>query len=122
MIRTLICDDSALFRRQLTQILHEAGIRDVVEASNGMEAVQLFEEHTPDFVFMDIIMPQKDGMSALKDIKSNKHSARIIMTSSCPQTSHFQKAIQEGADAFVQKPICRNNIFPLIEKYSPAPF
>ncbi|CAM3977081.1 response regulator [Alkalicoccus chagannorensis] len=101
----MICDDSPLFRKDMRHFLHEAGFQRVLEASDGYEAAALFKQEHPDVVFMDIIMPKLDGISALKKIAPHKGSAYIIMTSSCSEKSHLRRALHLGADTFIQKPL-----------------
>ena len=65
----LIGDDSILARKQLKDIIKSIGGGQFIEASNGDEVVNLYQEHHPDLVFLDIVMPVKDGDLALEEIK-----------------------------------------------------
>ena len=65
----------------LKQIFHKAGFEIVGEAVNGREAIQLFEELTPDLVTMDMVMPEMGGMEALQAIRSRDHEAKVV---TCP--------------------------------------
>lgn len=121
MVRALICDDSALFRKQLAEILHDAGTLEVIEASNGIDAIRSFKQYEPDFVFIDVIMTRIDGIATLKELLRQNNDAHIFMTSSCSRQDDLNEAIRLGADDFVQKPVNKDNILPLLEKYSPAP-
>ena len=67
--RVLICDDAAIMRLAIKDVLTRNGYEIVGEACNGREAVMLYDSLKPDLVFMDITMPEQDGVSALKEIK-----------------------------------------------------
>ena len=72
--RVLICDDAAIMRLAIKDVLTRNGYEIVGEACNGREAVMLYDSLKPDLVFMDITMPEQDGVSALKEIKKKLHS------------------------------------------------
>ncbi len=86
MVKVLVADDSILTRTILKNILTENGY-DVDEAVNGNEAVSKYDEVKPDLVLMDLVMPEKDGLSAIKDIISKDSSAKIIVCSADVQVS-----------------------------------
>ena len=66
-IKVLICDDSILVRKKLSETLREMGITEIKEATNGNQAVELYKENNPDVVFMDIVMPEKSGLEFTDD-------------------------------------------------------
>ena len=80
MVKVLVADDSVLTRTMLKNILIENGYQ-VDEAVNGNEAVSRYEKIKPDLVLMDLLMPEKDGLSAIKDIISKDSSAKIVVCS-----------------------------------------
>ena len=104
--KILICDDSILFRKQIKDCVN-AFLRcsEVYEAIDGNMAVSLYKEYKPDLVFMDIIMPNKDGISALTEILEFDNKAKVIMISSVGTQSYIKTAIETGAKNFLQKPI-----------------
>ena len=104
--KILICDDSILFRKQIKECV-ETFFRpvEVYEAVDGNMAVSSYKQYTPDLVFMDIIMPNKDGISALADILEFDSNAKVIMISSVGTQSYIKTAIETGAKNFLQKPI-----------------
>ncbi|MCE5287197.1 MAG: response regulator [Pelosinus sp.] len=101
--RVLICDDSLLVRKKLRDSLEEMNC-EVCEATNGKVAVDVFKEKQPDVVFMDIVMPEADGLEALKNIKEYDADARIIMLSSTGTSAKLIQALKGGAVDFIQKP------------------
>lgn len=113
-IKVLISDDSVLARKQLKDILKQYGCNCFLEASNGQEAIDLYKEHRPELVFLDIVMPVKDGVSAIKEIKSIDSSADIIIVSSVGTQAHLKAAILEGARDFVQKPLQTSHIHNIL--------
>ncbi|MBU3160233.1 response regulator [Clostridium frigoris] len=104
LLKILVCDDSMLIRKKLKEVLKSCGYTNILEASNGQEAVDSYKENNPDLVFMDIIMPFKNGIEAVKEIIEFDNDARVVMASSAGTKEHVKVAIKAGAFEFVQKP------------------
>lgn len=117
-LRVQLVDDSAFMRGMLKKHITEAGSEVVAEAGDGNEAVAAFNEHTPDLVFMDIVMPNKTGLEALKEIKGAHPDARIIMCSSVGQDKIVTEAVEAGATDFILKPFKEEDIKTIIAKFS----
>ena len=100
----LICDDIVYMRSVLGEILKRAGFQIAGEASTGRQAVEKYKELQPDFVTMDIVMPDMGGIDAVREIRSYDQDARILMCSALGQQSLVTEAIQAGAKDFVVKP------------------
>lgn len=116
-LRILICDDSILVRRKLREsIEHSYEFVEIIEAKNGQMAVDLYLETKPDLVFMDIVMPEKDGIQAVREIKAINQDARVVMASSTGTQANLRKAIEAGAFEFVQKPWEQITIDNIISK------
>ena len=114
--KVLVCDDSVLARKQLMDAVKEISQGAVfIEGKNGTEAVELYKSEKPDLVFMDIVMPEKDGNTALSEIKDFDNDAVIIIVSSVGTQDQLKKAIQLGAKDFIQKPFEKNQIKEIIE-------
>ena len=114
--KILVCDDSVLARKQLMDAVKEiAEGAEFIEGKNGAEAVDLYKKEKPDLVFMDIVMPEKDGTTALSEIKDYDKEATIIIVSSVGTQDQLKKAIQLGAKDFIQKPFEKNQITEIIE-------
>lgn len=81
------------------------GACSVIEAENGQEAIDLYIKHSPDLIFLDIVMPIKDGHSAISEIMEINPKADIVIVSSVGTQSQLRKSIQLGAKDFIQKPL-----------------
>lgn len=117
-LTVLVCDDSLLMRRKLKDsILCCCGFAEVVEAKEGFGAVHAYKLHRPDLVFMDIILPGKNGIDIVKDIKEINPDAKIVMVSSVGTKANLLKAMKAGAYDFIQKPWEQSTIDKVILKY-----
>ena len=95
--RILICDDAAFMRNILKNILvKEADYEVVGEAENGNEAVNKAKVLNPDLILMDITMPEKNGLDALKEIRENGNHAKVLMCSAMGQKEIILQSIKEG--------------------------
>lgn len=101
----LICDDSILARKSMSGILNSLGFSNIREVSNGQAAVDAVKDEPTDIVFLDIIMPVKDGISATKEIKEISPNTVVIICSSVGTQKHLREAIKAGAKDFIQKPV-----------------
>lgn len=115
--KVLICDDSILARKQIKDAIALVGNPTILEASNGETAVQLYKEHKPDLVFLDIVMPKKDGNMAIEEIMAFDKDAVIIIVSSVGTQSQLKSALEAGATDFIQKPINQVQIMDEVNKY-----
>ncbi|MEH7159401.1 response regulator [Neobacillus drentensis] len=115
-LNVLICDDSLLIRKKLRDTLAKCKFKEIFEAENGNVAVEMVKDHNPDLIFMDIVMPEKDGIEALKEIKSIYPNTKVVMASSVGTSELLKKALENGAYDFIQKPIKQEAVFNLIEK------
>ncbi|NOU97163.1 response regulator [Paenibacillus sp. LMG 31456] len=116
MARIMVVDDSMFMRLMIKNILSELGHEIVAEASNGLEAVALFLQHSPDLVTLDITMPEMDGITALKEIKSYKSDSKIIMVSAMGQQSFVIQTITLGASDFITKPFDKDRVAEAVKK------
>ena len=104
-VRILVCDDSILARKSMTAMLNSFGYDNITEVSNGEDAVNKYKEEKPDIVFLDIVMPVKDGITATREIIEFNPEARIIVISSVGTQTHLREVIKAGAKDFIQKPV-----------------
>lgn len=113
-VKILIGDDSILARKQLKDIILLNGTPTFFEASNGQETIDLYKKESPDIVFLDIVMPVKDGNAAIREIIEYDKKAEIIVVSSVGTQSQLKAAIEAGAKDFVQKPLKPDAIHHII--------
>jgi two-component system chemotaxis response regulator CheY len=114
-INVLIADDLKFIKLVLRELLEKAGFRVVGEASNGEEAVELYQDKSPDVVLMDITMPKMDGLAALKQILKFDPQAKVIMCSALGQQSLIAQALQLGAKDFIVKPFREERVIAAIK-------
>lgn len=115
--KILICDDSILVRKQIKDSIATIGKPVIFEASDGQTAIDIYKENKPDLVFLDIVMPKKDGNIAINEIMSFDKDAVIIIVSSVGTLSQLKCALESGATDFIQKPFHKEQIIEAIEKY-----
>lgn len=102
--KILICDDSITVRKKLSQALSTIRSFDIYEAENGNVVIDTYDKVKPDLVFMDIVMPEKDGIQAVREIVLKDQQAKIIMLSSVGTSGNLKEALEAGAFDFIQKP------------------
>lgn len=103
-IKVMFVDDSSFMRTLLKGIILKDGYELAGEAENGKDAVELYKKVRPHLVTMDIVMPEMDGIDAVKAIRSVDPDAKIIMVSAMGQQSMVIDSIQAGARDFIIKP------------------
>lgn len=117
MSKILIADDASFVRLMICQILARKGLTDVVEAENGLQAVERYKSDKPDLTFMDITMPELDGMAALAEILTINPLAKVIMCSAVAHESMIQDALKRGAVDFVVKPFRPEELLRAVSKH-----
>lgn len=101
--KILICDDAASMRMMLKDIMKRIGYGEVYEAENGKKAIEKYIEFKPDLVFMDITMPEMDGIEALKKIIANDKNAAVIMCAAIGQSPLAVETMKNGAKDVIFK-------------------
>jgi len=116
MARTvLIVDDVEFVRKTLSELLVQNHYQVVAEATNGLEAVELYARHRPDLVTMDIVMPKLSGIEATRRIIKSDKDAKIVMLSAMGQESLVMEAINAGAMDYLMKPFSRHEVIRTLE-------
>lgn len=115
-VTIVICDDSVLIRKKLREMLEGLGYTQIHEALDGEQAVAIAKDHRPHVVFMDIVMPVKTGIEALREIREVLPETKVIMASSVGTQTNLKEAIKLGAYDFVQKPLSAESIKRVMEK------
>jgi two-component system chemotaxis response regulator CheY len=112
----LIVDDALFMRMMIRDILSKDGFEVVAEAENGVEAVEKYKETKPDLVTMDIVMPEMDGIEAVKQIMKLDPNAKILMCSAMGQQPLVVEALEAGAKDFIIKPFQPSKVIEAAEK------
>ena len=113
----MIVDDASFMRLNLKNILKN-DYEIVGEAENGKKAVEMYQEHNPDIVTMDITMPVMDGLEAIKAIKDIDPDSNIVVCSAMGQQKMVIKAIELGAADFIVKPFKEERVLDAVKKLS----
>jgi len=113
-VRVVIAEDEAIIRLDLKEILEEEGYEVVGETGRGDDAVELVRKHHPDLVILDIKMPGMDGLSAAREITSERLAAVLILTA-FSQRDLIDQAREAGALAYLVKPFQKSELLPALE-------
>lgn len=119
MYKILLVDDAGFMRMMIKNYLTKAGYTDFVEGEDGERAVELYKSEKPDLLIMDITMPNKDGIEALREIKGLDPAAKVVMCSAMGQESMVMEAITLGAMDFIVKPFKEDRIVQTVQKVLP---
>lgn len=119
-LNVMIADDSAFMRNMLKKLIMEAGATIAGEASDGKEAIARYGELKPNLVFMDIMMPNMNGIEALKGIIAQDKAAKVVMCTSVGQDKVVNEAVEAGASDFIVKPFTKEDVETVIKKYGAA--
>lgn len=114
--RILVVDDAIFMRKMISDILVAHGMEVVGEADTGSGAVEKYAELQPDLVTMDIIMPEMNGIDAVKSIIAADPQAKIVMCSALGQQALVQDAIAAGAKDFLIKPFNPSRVIEVVSK------
>ncbi len=114
--KILVADDSITVHKLMETVLRSTEYNLCATAKNGQEAIDLYKEHQPDVVFLDITMPILDGIGALKGIKEANSKAKVIMLSAMADKKIVDEALELGAETFLQKPFQRDKLVGVIQE------
>ena len=104
-IPLLICDDSAMARKQVKRSLPEDWDVDVTFATNGMEGIEAIRDGKGEMVFLDLTMPELDGYGVLQKVQEEGHKSIVIVISADIQPEARERVMGLGALEFIKKPI-----------------
>lgn len=115
MTKILVVDDAEFLRVRISKMLVGDGY-EVIEAENGLLALNAYKAQKPDVVLMDITMPEMDGLTALREILAVDSGAKVIMLTALGQESVVLEAIKSGAKDFIVKPFERERVVGALQK------
>ena len=113
--KVLLVDDSGLARRSTRRILEEAGYH-VVEAEDGLSALERFAVDKPDIVLLDLVMKGMYGLDVLEKLREMDPQARVIVVSADVQTSSRDLVQAAGASGFINKPAAAGQVVSMVEQ------
>ncbi len=110
MYKLMIVDDSNIIRNRIERSLKDLSIEVVASASNGEVALELFREHHPDLITMDLTMPKVDGLECIRQIRALSSDVSILVVSALSDRKTGLKALQYGARGFICKPFTEEQL------------
>ena len=115
-MRILVADDASFMRQMIRDIIEPEGFEVLGEAADGVEVIEKFKELDPDLVMLDIVMPRKSGMDAVRELVALDPSAKIVMCSALGQEALVMEAMQAGARDFIVKPFKPDAVIATLKK------
>lgn len=113
MAKILTVDDSAFMRGIIKAALRAAGYTEIYEASDGIQALERYNQLKPNLVMMDITMPNMNGLEALKAIRAADTGANVVMCTAMGQEYMVMEAMRLGARDFIVKPFKSERILKM---------
>lgn len=106
----MIVDDSALIRRRIARSIDDQQFMLVATATNGFEAITLFQQHKPQIVTMDLTMPELDGIGCIRKLIRLDPKVQILVVSALSDQATGMEALEMGATGFLIKPFTEEQI------------
>jgi two-component system chemotaxis response regulator CheY len=108
--RLLIVDDSSTVRRSIERHILSERVTEIYQAANGREAMELFERYRPEFVTMDLTMPEMDGLTCISKMMALKPDTRLMVISALGDAETAIEAVERGANEYVVKPFSAEDL------------
>ena len=118
--RVLIADDEQTMRTLLADLLRQEGCKVIARAANGVEAFEFYKSKKPDMIFLDINMPEEDGIDVLKRIREEDKETFICMVSADAYPETVREAVTLGVSGFVVKPLSQSRIHDIVVNFHSA--
>lgn len=116
-MKVLVADDSGVMRKIISRSLNAVGVTDIVEATDGQDAIQKFTEDAFDMILTDWNMPNKSGLDVVTEIRALGSSVPIIMITTEAQKSQVIAAIQAGVNDYLTKPFEAEDLRAKLDKF-----
>ena len=118
MSKTILIVEDYEDSRSFMKFLIESYGYQVVEAADGLEAIESFRHQFPDLVLMDISMPKMDGLTATKEIRKFEGKVKVpIIAVTAHGKQFYERAIEAGCNALMDKPVDLDNLEPFLNQY-----
>ena len=108
--KLLIVDDSSTVRRSIERHIFSNQVTEIYQAANGREAMELFERYRPEFVTMDLTMPEMDGLTCISKMMALKPDTRLMVISALGDAETAIEAVERGANEYVVKPFSAEDL------------
>jgi two-component system chemotaxis response regulator CheY len=109
-VKILLVDDSRTIRNIQKNVLMQLGHNDIIEASDGLEALDQYKKESPDLIFIDWNMPNMDGITLVRKIREIDKRTPLIMCTSQAEKSRVLEAIKAGVNNYVVKPFMTESL------------
>ena len=116
-IPLLICDDSAMARKQVKRSLPDSWEVDITFATNGVEGIEAIRSGKGEMVFLDLTMPELDGYGVLKQVQEEGHKSIVIVISADIQPEARDRVMGLGALDFIKKPVDSKKLQDVLRNY-----
>ena len=114
MAKILIADDSDAIRLVLKDILSIGEHEVLAEANDGAEAVNLYQQYSPQILLLDLAMPKKDGLTVVKEVIAYDPDAKIILITASDDQKIINQCLEHGAKSHISKPFDFNTVLKAI--------
>jgi two-component system chemotaxis response regulator CheY len=115
--KILIADDVQIMRQLLAKVLHEWGFEDTYLCGTAAEIEAAYGQHSFDLAFLDICLPDKDGLQILRELRAAQPHTFVVMVSGLSKLETVKQAFDLGARAFVVKPYTHRKLRDALEKF-----
>lgn len=115
-MKLMVIDDSSVMRRKISRAVESIGIAQVITASNGLEAIEVFKRESPKLVTMDITMPEMDGIECVKRLVELNPDVLILVISALSDRATTLEAMSNGAKGYIRKPFDDDDLSSQLRK------
>ncbi len=119
-MKVLVVDDSPVIRCLIARALESLGIRRILQANDGTEALELMQANQVALVISDYFMPKLDGLELTKTIRAQHADLPIIMVSIVDSREKIIEVVKAGVSDYLIKPFTRNELIKKVEKFLPV--
>ena len=116
-MKVLVVDDSSMIRRLIKNTLTQSGYEEVLEATNGREAVNSTMAEQPDLILMDWNMPEVTGLEAVQAIRASGNKVPIVMVTTETEKQRVVQAVQAGINDYLVKPFTPEALIERVKKF-----
>jgi two-component system chemotaxis response regulator CheY len=109
-VKILLVDDSRTIRNIQKNVLRQLGYTDILEAEDGVQALAMFNEHTPDLMLIDWNMPNMDGITLVRKIRETNTSIPLVMCTTEAEKARVLEAVKAGVNNYIVKPFTAESL------------